>query len=186
MAEVLDGATLAKVRKVLTDGTSVNTRRAYATDLRHFAAWRQASGFQDLWPVPPEVLMRFVVERVEGLPTAVGVELAAQGFKSSNSWSTIERRVAALATAHQTRNLPSPTAHPLVSEVVGRASRTDIGETMVEHPARRRGRRRIAPDLPGVMRHSISLRWISLGEKRTLAPCQLEIDNIASLQRMQL
>lgn len=125
----LDEATLAKVRKVLTDGTPANTRRAYATDLRYFAAWREASGFAGAWPVPPDVVIRFVVEQVEGMPDAVDEVLTSQGFKKRpglHSWSTIERRVAALATAHRTRNLPSPTAHPLVTEVVGRARRACV------------------------------------------------------------
>lgn len=125
----LDEATLAKVRKVLTDGTPANTRRAYATDLRYFAAWREASGFAEVWPVPADVVIRFVVEQVEGMPAAVDERLTSQGFKKRpglHSWSTIERRVAALATAHRTRNLPSPTAHPLVTEVVGRARRACV------------------------------------------------------------
>lgn len=125
----LDEATLAKVRKVLTDGTPANTRRAYATDLRYFGAWRELSGFVDAWPVPADELIRFVVEQVEGMPTHVEESLVRQGFKKrsgQHSWSTVERRIAALATAHRTRNLPSPTAHPLVMEIVGRARRACV------------------------------------------------------------
>jgi integrase len=131
---VLDEGTLAKVRKVLTDGTPANTRRAYATDLRYFAAWRAASGFLETWPVPADVLIRFVVEQVEGMPQPVDEALVRQGFKKkagSHSWSTIERRVAALATAHRMRGLPSPTAHPQVTEVVGRARRACVARGWV-------------------------------------------------------
>jgi integrase len=125
----LDEATLAKVRKVLTDGTPANTRRAYATDIRYFGAWRELSGFVDAWPVPADELIRFVAEQVEGMPEHVDAALVQQGFKKragQHSWSTVERRVAALATAHRTRNLQSPTAHPLVTEIVGRARRASV------------------------------------------------------------
>ncbi|MGY3581486.1 integrase [Bradyrhizobium sp. USDA 4341] len=130
----LDEATLAKVRKVLTDGTPANTRRAYATDLRYFTAWRTASGFPDVWPVPADVLIRFVAEQVEGMPPPVDEVLVRQGFKKkvgSHSWSTIERRVAALASTHRMRGLPSPTAHPQVTEVVGRARRACVARGWV-------------------------------------------------------
>jgi integrase len=126
---VLDEATLAKVRKVVTDGTPANTRRAYAADLRFFVGWRAASGFDEVWPVPPEVMVRFVVEQVEGMPPAVDEILVTQGFKRTTgiqSWSSVERRVAAIATAHRTRGIASPTAHPIVTEIVGRARRASV------------------------------------------------------------
>lgn len=125
----LDEATLAKVRKVVTDGTPANTRRAYAADLRFFAGWRVASGFDEVWPVSPDVMVRFVVEQVEGMPPAVEEYLVAQGLKKEpgvQSWSSIERRVAAIATAHRTRGLASPFAHPVVTEIIGRARRASV------------------------------------------------------------
>jgi integrase len=125
----LDEATLAKVRKVVTDGTPANTRRAYAADLRFFAGWRAASGFEQIWPVPADVILRFVVEQVEGMPRAVEDALLEQGFKKRpgiQSWSTVERRVAAIATAHRTKGLPSPCAHPVVTEIIGRARRASV------------------------------------------------------------
>lgn len=126
---VLDEATLAKVRKVITDGTPANTRRAYAADLRFFAGWRAASGFDEVWPVSPDVMVRFVVEQVEGIPVAVEERLVAEGLKKKpgiQSWSSVERRVAAIATAHRTRGLTSPFAHPVVTEIIGRARRASV------------------------------------------------------------
>ena len=129
LGAVLDEATLAKVRRVVVDGTPANTRRAYAADLRFFAAWRDVSGFEDVWPVPPEVMIRFVVEQVEGTSPTVEDAMVALGVKRApgiQAWSTIGRRVAAIATAHRTKGLASPTAHPTVMEIVARAKRACV------------------------------------------------------------
>jgi integrase len=76
--------------------TSANTRRAYASDWKHFAAWCRR---QNLLPLPPE-------------PQIVGLYIAACASgnvtreKKPNSVSTIERRLSSLSWNYAQRGHP--------------------------------------------------------------------------------
>ena len=76
-------------------GISPATRRAYASSWARWASWAQRDGCPAL-PAGPEDLVRWLAE------------LAQAGRRPS----TIGRHMAALATLHRARGLPSPTEHP--------------------------------------------------------------------------
>jgi len=79
------------VKQYLTAAFASNTMRAYHSDLAHFREWGG---------------------RIPATPASVAKYLASQaGILSA---STLSRRVVAISYAHQKRNLPSPTSHPLV------------------------------------------------------------------------
>lgn len=76
-----------RARGYVEAASSANTRRAYASDWKHFAAWCRR---QNLAPLPPD-------PEVVGLYiTACAVGTATRGGKP-NSVSTIERRLAAIS-----------------------------------------------------------------------------------------
>jgi len=80
-------------RRYLKAATPDNTRKAYAGDMRRFVAFCQAHGL-DALPASPETVVRYVTW------------LADHGRKVS----TIKRATAAIAKAHKTAGLESPTA----------------------------------------------------------------------------
>src|SRR5574343_323973 len=79
------------VKQYVTAAFAANTLRAYHSDLAHFRAWGG---------------------HIPATPAAVAKYLASQA--DSLSAATLSRRVVAISHAHQQRNLPSPTTHPLV------------------------------------------------------------------------
>lgn len=91
---------LYHARDYAAQSKSDNTKRAYASDWRHFTAWCGDHG-QDALPASGETVALYLAA------------LARDGYKAA----TIGRRVAAISQAHKTSNHPTPTAHPAVKAV---------------------------------------------------------------------
>ena len=101
----------ARARRLVSRGTPENTKRAYRSDIRYVQAWCRASGLGDTMPFSVEMMVRFVVDHVDGLPEEVDEDLVREGVKRElgpHAVSTVERRVAAVSTAHQSSGLPNP------------------------------------------------------------------------------
>lgn len=81
-----------RARTYVEAASSANTRRAYASDWKHFTAWCRC---QNLSPLPPDpqVVGLYITACASGSGSAVGT--ATRGGKP-NSVSTIERRLAAI------------------------------------------------------------------------------------------
>ncbi len=75
--------------------SSANTRRAYASDWRHFAGWCRREGLDPL-PPAPQVVGLYITACASGAPSAGGRKSAV---------STIERRLSALVWAYTQRGL---------------------------------------------------------------------------------
>lgn len=84
-----------RARDYVEAASSANTRRAYAADWKHFAAWCRRHGFELLPPAPPTVGL-YVTACASGTATPGG---------RPNSVSTIERRLSALAWNYAQRGL---------------------------------------------------------------------------------
>ncbi|MBC7152356.1 MAG: site-specific integrase [Rhizobium sp.] len=89
-----------RARCYVEAASSANTRRAYAADWKHFAAWCRR---QNLSPLPPDphVVGLYITACASG--SAVGT--ATRGGKP-NSVSTIERRLAAIGWNCSQRGMP--------------------------------------------------------------------------------
>lgn len=75
--------------------SSANTRRAYAADWKHFAAWCRREGLDALTP-DPQVTGLYITACASGAPSVGG---------RKNAVSTIERRLSALSWAYTQRGL---------------------------------------------------------------------------------
>lgn len=75
---------------------SANTRRAYASDWKHFSAWCRR---QNLSPLPPD-------PEIVGLYITACASGTAERSGKSNSVSTIERRLAAIGWNCAQRGMP--------------------------------------------------------------------------------
>ena len=76
-----------RARAYVEAASSANTRRAYASDWKHFCAWCRRQGFA---PMPPSA-------QVAGLYITALASGAAAGDRKQSSVSTIERRLSSLA-----------------------------------------------------------------------------------------
>ncbi|WP_412177247.1 tyrosine-type recombinase/integrase [Mesorhizobium sp. ZC-5] len=85
-----------RARDYVEAASSANTRRAYASDWKHFAAWCRR---QHLDALPPE-------PQVVGLYITACASGAVTGDKKPNSVSTIERRLSSLAWNFAQRGQP--------------------------------------------------------------------------------
>jgi integrase len=75
-----------RARDYVEAASSANTRRAYASDWRHFVSWCRRQGIE-LLPPDPHVVGLYITACASGKAT---------GDKKPNSVSTIERRLSAL------------------------------------------------------------------------------------------
>lgn len=124
---IFDPKTQDRVRTILDAGVSDNTRRAYAGDLRYFWAWaRLALGLAEAYPITLAVVVRFVTDHLEGLPSDVDEALVAEGVKARpgpHSIATVERRLAALSVAHEAQGVENPVQMPQVRALMAAARR---------------------------------------------------------------
>lgn len=84
-----------RAREYVREAVSESTRRAYGSDLDHFAAWGGSI------PAPPETVAAYLSDHAEALSVA-----------------TLKRRLAAISVAHEARGGPSPTLTKLVKAVL--------------------------------------------------------------------
>ncbi|MTH95074.1 site-specific integrase [Roseibium sp. RKSG952] len=123
---LIDAKTRERLKNIIEDGTPLNTKRAYASDIRYFWAWCSVIGFSDepVLPVPPELIIRFITDHLEGMEPEHDQEMIARGVKSvsgKHAITTIDRRLAALSSYHKVKNLPSPCSDPAVSQIMSKA-----------------------------------------------------------------
>jgi integrase len=85
-----------RARDYAEAASSSNTRRAYASDWRHFSAWCRR---QTLSPLPPD-------PQTVGLYITACAAGAATANHKPNSVATIERRLSALSRAYAQRGTP--------------------------------------------------------------------------------
>lgn len=90
-----------QVRTYVRDAVSENTRRAYRTDLEHFAAWGGTI------PCGPESVAAYLAEHADTLAV-----------------STLKRRLAAISVGHEARGHPSPTSSKIVKVTMRGIQRT--------------------------------------------------------------
>ncbi|NSZ09770.1 site-specific integrase [Agrobacterium tumefaciens] len=84
-----------RARSYVAAASSANTRKAYASDWKHFSAWCRRSGLTPLPPHPQTVGLYI---------TACASGAAERGMKA-NSVSTIERRLSSLSWNYAQRGL---------------------------------------------------------------------------------
>lgn len=97
-----------RARGYVEAASSANTRRAYAADWKHFAAWCRR---QNLSPLPPD-------PQVVGLYITACASGAAERGMKPNSVSTIERRLAAIGWNCAQRGMPLDRKDRAIATVV--------------------------------------------------------------------
>jgi integrase len=101
-----------RARSYAEASSSANTRRAYASDWRHFASWCRRQGLDALIPDPQAVGL-YITACASGQTAAVGATIDAGSTASARATgaagakvSTIERRLSALVWAFAQRGTP--------------------------------------------------------------------------------
>ncbi len=85
-----------RARDYLEAASSANTRRAYASDWKHFASWCRRQGVE-MFPPDPQTVGLYITAYASGTVT---------GDKKANSVSTIERRLSSLTWNYAQRGQP--------------------------------------------------------------------------------
>lgn len=85
-----------RARDYVEAASSTNTRRAYASDWKHFASWCRRQGVEML-PPDPQVVGLYISAQASGTAT---------GDNRPNSVSTIERRLSSLSWNYAQRGQP--------------------------------------------------------------------------------
>ncbi|UCI10599.1 site-specific integrase [Mesorhizobium sp. B1-1-8] len=85
-----------RARDYVEAASSANTRRAYASDWKHFSSWCRRQGIE-MFPPDPQVVGLYITACASG---------AVTGDKKPNSVSTIERRLSSLTWNYAQRGQP--------------------------------------------------------------------------------
>ena len=83
-----------RARDYVEAGSCANTRRAYASDWRHFSSWCRRKGIE-MFPPDPQVAGLYITALASG---------TAAGDRKQSSVSTIERRLSSLAWNYAQRD----------------------------------------------------------------------------------
>lgn len=127
-----DPETKAKFKAIFDDGTAENTVRSYKSDLSYIVAWLNASGLETEFPyaaLPVNIMLRFIAEHMEGLPSHVDEFLVQTGVKAKHGphkVSTITRRVAAISSFHKLRGWENPCASDSVRMLMQKSRRASV------------------------------------------------------------
>jgi site-specific recombinase XerD len=145
---------------------SAATRKAYASDWRHFVEWA-ASGPLITLPARPETIATYLSALAIAEPPA--------------KFSTIQRRVAAIAHAHREAGLDPPIAHPGVKRVLAGIAHK-LGVKKSQKPAATAeiigpAIRKIPRDLEGLRDRALLLIGFAAALRRSEI-VGLNIDNI--------
>lgn len=128
-ALALRPGTIEAAARIVAEGTSPATLRAYDGDMAYWRRWAAVDLGEDLaLPVEVGTVVEFIVRHLEGLDAATDARLVAEGVKAAtgpHSVATVARRVASLSKAHQVAGLE--TANPCrsaeVRELLARSRR---------------------------------------------------------------
>ena len=101
-------ALAGRARDYVEAASSANTRRAYASDWKHFASWCRRQGIE-MFPPDPQVVGLYITACASG---------AATGDKKPNSVSTIERRLSALTWNYAQRGQPLDRTNRAIATVM--------------------------------------------------------------------
>lgn len=96
--------TIRRALELEANAKAPNTRRAYVADWRDFQSYCTANGFPSL-PAPPRVVQLYLTYLADYCTPPPKI-------------ATIKRRLAAIAKAHQLRDLPSPTRTNMVKHTM--------------------------------------------------------------------
>lgn len=99
--------------KLLHAGTAKSTRRAYQRDLAYFWVWAQANtrSLTPRYPVPVDLVIRFILEHNGEMDRSVEQRLLDQGFRTRPGRlkvKTLKRYLASLSVAHNEAGVSSP------------------------------------------------------------------------------
>ena len=127
----LDPVAEDAARELLAEGESENTVRSYQAALRYWAAWfRLRYGRPLFFPVPPAVVIQFIVDHAERtvggklkseLPAVADQALVAGGFKAKlgpPALATLLHRVTVLSKMHKLRAVRNPCQDSAVRELL--------------------------------------------------------------------
>jgi integrase len=158
---------LARAASYAEASASPATRRAYASDLRDFAAWCAGNGACPR-PADPLDVARYLAALADG------------GLKAS----TIARRTAAIGYAHASANLPNPASSKPVRAVLS-GIRRRIG-TAVERkaPITARTLNLLFKRVPDTLRGKRDRALLALGFAAALRRSELVGIDVADLERV--
>ncbi|NNH41847.1 site-specific integrase [Rhizobium laguerreae] len=91
-----------QARDYVEAASSVNTRKAYASDWKHFSGWCRRQGLKIL-PPDPHTVGLYITACAGGSDAAAGAAIAG---RKPNTVSTIERRLSAITWNYAQRGLP--------------------------------------------------------------------------------
>lgn len=184
----LDDAARAAAEELLKEGESPNTRRAYQSALRYWAAWYLARYGQRIrLPVPPAVVVQYLLdhiartrrgELVTELPKALDealVKAKIKGRLGPPALNTVEHRLAVLSKLHQLKRHPNPCEDPAVRQLFKRARRAYARRGALPRPKTAATKDPLeamlatcGDDLAGIRDRAILLfAWASGGRRRS-------------------
>lgn len=126
---ILNTTTIDKIKKIFHEGTPPNTRKSYESDLNYVKSWCMASGFDPNMPYSVDLIAKFIVDHLEGLPDEVENKLIDNGTKRKHGphgINTINRRVSAISSLHQLMGYPNPCDNKQLSQLLSKSRKKSV------------------------------------------------------------
>jgi integrase len=114
--ELVPARTIEQARAYLDQAKAAHTRRAYASDWAHFAAWSRDRG-REAGPATPATLVLYLTE-----------------LARTHKPATLTRRLSAISQAHQAAGYPSPAQDPGVRSLMAGIRRTHGAAAAAKKP----------------------------------------------------
>ncbi len=119
--------TAQRLKEILRNGTAENSLLAYRKDCSYFMAWALiTTGYEVGFPVPCPLVIRFIVDHLQGLDEQTDKALCGMGVKAkpgTHSLNTVSRRIASLSTAHENLHVDNPCRSKEVRTLLSKAKR---------------------------------------------------------------
>lgn len=108
---IIDFDTSEKIKQIFVDGTAKNTLLAYKSDFEYFVCWAKMNAMPCELPFDKDVVIKFIVDHLYGLPDDIDdalIEVGMKAKKGPHKISTIQRRIAAISSIHKLKKLSNP------------------------------------------------------------------------------
>jgi len=196
---LLSDGEIDSLKKIIRNGTPLNTLRAYVSDLTYLEAWCQAATGAALpWPAPQELVLKFIAHHADSsapneepafnMPLTVRQSLSSKGISKADkahSISTIERRLATWGKAHVMQGYKNTIGIDEIRAVVAKAKKTG---SRLKRPHSRKPITRDVLDLlleqcdpsrlVGKRNRAILLTAFSSGGRRRSELTKLKVENL--------
>ena len=190
------------LKRVVTEGSSPETKRAYQSDLRYLEIWcMAATGLELEWPASETLIFTFIAHHIGvrdpnsnlvcSMPSKIQANIRAKArhYKTGKplKLATIRRKLASWGSAHVAAGFKNPVTAEPVKMIISKARRfADKTQPHSANPITREVLNKLlnvcGSGTKGLRDRAMLLVAFGSGGRRRSEICSLQVENIKQLQ----